>query len=70
MGDEWWLRIQRSSSIATALALAEAGPGDLSIDHLRGVERSGTLWMLAALGAGIAGAAGARLIAEPCVGLS
>lgn len=50
--------------IATVLALTEAGPGDLSVDHLRGVERSGTLWMLAALGAGVAGAAGARLIAD------
>lgn len=49
---------------AAALALVETGPGDLSIDHIRGVDRSGALWTLAALGAGIAGAAGAHVIAE------
>jgi putative oxidoreductase len=41
--------------IASALALAEAGPGPLSLDRALGTERSGTLWALAALGAGVAG---------------
>jgi len=41
-----------------ALALAEAGPGPVSLDAALGSERSGTGWMLAALAAGAAGAAG------------
>jgi putative oxidoreductase len=41
--------------VASALALAETGPGPLSLDRALGTERSGTLWALAALGAGIAG---------------
>jgi putative oxidoreductase len=40
-----------------ALALTEAGPGALSLDSALGVERSGRGWMLAALGAGLAGSA-------------
>ena len=50
--------------IAAVLALVETGPGDLSIDHLRGVDRSGAKWALAALAAGAAGAAAAHLLAE------
>ena len=41
--------------IAAALALADTGPGPLSLDRVLGTERSGTLWALAALGAGLAG---------------
>lgn len=41
--------------IAAALALAEAGPGPISLDRALGTERSGTLWALAALAAGLAG---------------
>ncbi len=53
--------------IAAALAIAESGPGPLSVDHALGVERSGPGWALAALAAGIFGYAGARLVnaAEP-----
>ena len=42
---------------AAALALTETGPGALSLDSARGVERSGSAWTLAALGAGAAGSA-------------
>jgi putative oxidoreductase len=42
---------------ASALALAETGPGALSLDSALGRERSGTGWALAALGAGAAGSA-------------
>lgn len=38
-----------------ALALVDAGPGPLSLDRALGTERSGPLWMLAALAAGLAG---------------
>ena len=41
--------------IAAAVALAEVGPGPLSLDRLLGTERKGTLWALAAVGAGVAG---------------
>ena len=53
--------------IAAVLALAEAGPGPLSLDRALGVERSGPAWALAALAAGIVGYAGADLVnaAEP-----
>jgi putative oxidoreductase len=50
--------------IAAAATLAEIGPGALSIDALRGKDRSGDLWALAALGLGAAGAAGAHLLAQ------
>jgi putative oxidoreductase len=43
--------------IAGALAIAEAGPGVLSLDALRGKQRSGIRWAAFALGAGLAGAA-------------
>jgi putative oxidoreductase len=49
--------------IAAALMLVEAGPGSLSLDAALGRERSGTGWTLAALAAGVAGAAGAHLVA-------
>jgi putative oxidoreductase len=39
----------------SALALADSGPGALSLDSALGLERSGPGWMLAALGAGAAG---------------
>jgi putative oxidoreductase len=47
--------------IAAAITLAELGPGPLSIDALRGEERAGARWALAALAAGGAGAAGVYL---------
>jgi putative oxidoreductase len=40
---------------AAAFALADTGPGPLSLDRALGIERSGPLWALAALGAGLAG---------------
>jgi putative oxidoreductase len=40
---------------AAALALADAGPGPWSLDRALGTEKSGPLWALAALGAGLAG---------------
>lgn len=45
--------------IASLMALADAGPGDLSIDHALGVERTGARWALAALGIGAAASAAA-----------
>ena len=41
--------------IAAAFALADTGPGPLSLDRALGIEKSGPLWALAALGAGLAG---------------
>jgi putative oxidoreductase len=41
--------------IASVTALADLGPGPLSLDRALGTERSGPLWALAALGAGLAG---------------
>ncbi|MHB1569528.1 MAG: DoxX family protein, partial [Solirubrobacteraceae bacterium] len=49
--------------IAAALALAEAGPGSLSVDSARGSEMKGPKWALIALALGIAGAAGANVAA-------
>ena len=53
--------------IAAALALAEVGPGALSLDGARGRERSGSGWALAALAAGALGAIGsyAAAAAQP-----
>jgi putative oxidoreductase len=51
--------------IAVVLALAELGPGPISIDALLGRERSGTGWALAAAGAGALGALGASLVTSP-----
>ena len=50
--------------IAAVIALTEVGPGDLSLDHALGNERSGPAWALLALAAGAAGAAGAHYLAE------
>ncbi|HEX4483423.1 MAG TPA: DoxX family protein [Solirubrobacteraceae bacterium] len=47
--------------IAVVLALAELGPGPISVDALLGRERSGTGWALAVAGAGVVGALGAHL---------
>ncbi len=49
--------------IAGALVIAEQGPGPLSLDALRGKQRSGVLWGAFALGAGLAGAAGSSALA-------
>src|SRR5271155_5322465 len=49
--------------IAAALALAEVGPGALSLDAALGRERSGSGWALAALGAGALGAVGSHFVA-------
>ena len=43
--------------IAVVLALAEEGPGDLSLDRALGLERTGLGWALAALGLGAAASA-------------
>jgi len=43
--------------IATLVALAEAGPGDLSLDRKLGTELSGPTWAFLALAAGLGGAA-------------
>jgi putative oxidoreductase len=45
--------------IAAALAIAELGPGPLSLDAARGRERAGPGWALGALAGGVAGALGA-----------
>ena len=44
--------------IAAVFAVAAAGPGELSLDHALGTERSGPAVALAAIGAGLLGAAG------------
>ena len=49
---------------AAAVALAESGPGSLSLDALRGKEKSGAKWGIASLAMGAAGAAGAHFLAE------
>ena len=43
--------------IALAVAIADVGPGALSVDDALGLPLSGTGWALASLGAGLAGAA-------------
>jgi putative oxidoreductase len=50
--------------IAAVLALAETGPGSLSVDRLLGQEREGARWAALALALGIIGAAGAHFAAE------
>jgi putative oxidoreductase len=50
--------------LAAAVALAESGPGALSLDALRGKQREGAKWGLLALVLGTAGAAGAHFFAE------
>ncbi len=54
--------------IAAVLALAELGPGPLSLDAATGHERSGPWWAAAALALGAAGAAGARAVNEANAG--
>jgi putative oxidoreductase len=51
--------------IAAALALADTGPGPWSLDRALGTERSGSLWALAALGAGVAGPRVLERLAPP-----
>jgi putative oxidoreductase len=50
--------------IAAVLALAEVGPGDLSLDHALGQERSGPGWALLSAAIGVAGAVGAHQLAK------
>jgi putative oxidoreductase len=50
--------------IAAALAVADLGPGELSLDHALGQERSGPGWTLAAAAMGVAGAVAAHKAAE------
>jgi putative oxidoreductase len=50
--------------IAAAVALADLGPGELSLDAARGKERSGAGWAVAASILGGAGALGVHLLAE------
>jgi putative oxidoreductase len=45
--------------IAVALMLAGTGPGQWSLDNALGIELAGSGWVLASLGAGVLGAAGA-----------
>jgi putative oxidoreductase len=49
--------------IAAVLALAEVGPGELSLDAALGRERKGPGWAVAALVAGAIGSLGAHLVA-------
>jgi putative oxidoreductase len=49
--------------IAAVLALAELGPGALSLDHALDQERSGPGWALAAAAIGVGGAVGAHQLA-------
>jgi putative oxidoreductase len=44
-------------TIAALAALAEAGPGPMSLDRKLGIEMRGPVWALLALGAGVGGAA-------------
>jgi putative oxidoreductase len=46
--------------IAAVLALAEAGPGDLSLDYVLGIERTGPIWAILAAAMGAVGAIGAH----------
>jgi putative oxidoreductase len=46
-----------ASVVAAVLAIAEAGPGPVSLDGALGIEHKGTPWALAALIAGVGGAA-------------
>ncbi|MDX6580695.1 MAG: putative oxidoreductase [Gaiellales bacterium] len=50
--------------IVAVLALVEAGPGCLSVDHARGSKQHGALWALAALAAGAAGSAAVTELAK------
>lgn len=48
--------------IAAVTALADTGPGDLSLDHLLGIERRGPGWALGALTLGVGTAAATMAI--------
>jgi putative oxidoreductase len=48
--------------LAAAIAIAAEGPGPLSLDHVLGTERSGPAVALAAVGAGLLGAAAAVIV--------
>jgi putative oxidoreductase len=48
--------------IAAVTALAETGPGDLSLDHVLGTERSGPVWALGALALGVSTATAVMII--------
>lgn len=50
--------------IAALLALVEVGPGEASLDHGLGLERSGPEWAALALALGAAGAAGAHVLSS------
>jgi putative oxidoreductase len=50
--------------IAAVLALAEVGPGNLSLDHALGADRSGPGTALAAAAVGVIGAVGAHQLAQ------
>ena len=50
--------------IASVIALAEMGPGPLSLDARLGIEKKGALWALGALGAGAVGATAAALVSK------
>ncbi len=54
--------------IAALAALAEAGPGELSLDERLGIERHGTGWAMVALGGGLLGAAGVAVAAARASG--
>ena len=47
----------RAVLTAVVFAVAAAGPGELSLDHALGIERSGPAIALAAIGAGLLGSA-------------
>ena len=48
--------------VAAVTALVETGPGDLSLDHVWGTERSGPAWALGALAVGVGTAAAVMTI--------
>lgn len=52
---------------AAATAMAALGPGPLSVDRVRGRERTGVVWAIFALALGLGGAAGilSRVRSEP-----
>ena len=51
--------------LAAVFVLADTGPGEWSLDRALGTERSGSLWALAALGAGLAGPRLVERLAPP-----
>jgi putative oxidoreductase len=50
--------------IAGAIAIAETGPGFLSLDALRGKQRKGVLWAAFAVAAGVGGAAASHAASQ------